>query len=157
MLRVRYMALAGAGLLALACGGATRDEAGTIIGPGNVSALELHVGDCFNDPSDTEAQVSSLAAVPCDDAHDNQVFALIDYTASDEAFPGQQALLDFSNEACTAPFSSFVGTTYAESRFVISALLPSADSWDQGDREVVCLLYDSSLESWTGTAEGRAE
>ena len=160
MLQIRRLAVlvAALGLLALACGGAERDDSGAVVGAGDVSAFEMRIGDCFDDPSSAEEQVSSLTAVPCETPHDNQVFALLDYPGgSDDAYPGQQTLLDYSNDACLEPFEPFVGKAYEESHFAISVLFPSSDSWDQGDREIVCFLYDLTLEPWEGTAEGRAE
>lgn len=145
------------GVLAIACSGAERDDRGEIVGAGDVSAFEMRLGDCFDNPEDPTAPVSSLAAVPCEDPHDNQVFALIDFPEGGDAFPGAQAIRDFATDACLEQFEPFVGRSYEESRFDISALYPSAESWDQGDREVICVLLDTAGEPWTGTAEGRAE
>ena len=133
-------------------------RAAAVVGAGNVSAFEMQVGDCFDDPTDAEAQVSSLSAVPCESPTTTRSSRCSSMPRrATRPTPASRTLLDYSSEACVAPFAPFVGKIYAESHFVISALFPSSESWDQGDREVVCFLYDLTLEPWDGTAEGRAE
>ena len=50
--------------------------------------FSLPVGTCFDDQDEAEA-ISSVPAVDCSEPHDNEVFALIDYTETDE-YPGSR-------------------------------------------------------------------
>jgi hypothetical protein len=139
-----------------ACGGATRDDAGTITEGGDVDVFTLSVGDCFS----TEAtdEVSNVGGVPCTDPHDSEVFALINYDADSSAeWPGQEAIDAFSDEGCVAEFEGFIGIPYSESRYYISYLQPTEGSWANGDREVVCLVVGEDGEQITGSLRGVAE
>ncbi|MCI0678240.1 MAG: septum formation family protein [Actinobacteria bacterium] len=124
---------------------------------GNVFTLEP--GTCFDDvdaffEEDSEG-VSDVPTVDCEDPHDNEVYATFD--VADGEFPGVDALVAEADERCLDVFEDYVGASYADSRFVYSYLLPTEDSWGQGDREIVCFLYDLNLEKLEGSAEGSGE
>lgn len=123
----------------------------------NQSVFELTVGTCINNPSE-EDQIQSVQSVPCDMAHDNEVFALVQFPAGEaDPFPGQQAITDFATAECQGQaFTDYVGIEWANSRFFTTQLTPTDGSWAQGDREIVCLLYDPTAPS-TGSARGSAQ
>lgn len=109
----------------------------------------IEVGMCFDDQED--AEVERLPTAPCDEPHENEVFHLYDVRA--EEHPGQEALTAAAEEVCRGePFVDYVGTTVEESRFEVYQILPTAESWEEGDREVVCVLYDPSDNTETGSA-----
>ncbi len=142
-------------LVLTACGGAQRDDAGTITEGGNVDVFSLSVGDCFS--TDATDEVGDVAGVPCDEPHDSEVYALVDYDAgSDAEWPGQDAIDEFSDSACVAEFEEFIGLSYDESIYYISYLQPTEESWAQGDREVVCLVGAQEGQV-TGTLRGIGE
>ena len=103
---------------------------------GNV--FSLTVGDCFNDP-DNLAEVSDVEIVACTETHDNEVYAA--YEIPGETFPGRTGVQTDASENCLARFDPYVGRDYQSSKFEISALTPTDQSWDQGDHEVVCFLF----------------
>ena len=102
--------------------------AGACGSEGNVFSME--VGMCFDNVTDD--LVSDVPRQDCDGPHDNEVFALYDVTG--DSLPDRQTML----EGCAERFETAVGTPYAESVYYLSALTPSDQSWDQGDREVIC-------------------
>lgn len=139
-------------LLALAaCGGAQRDDAGAIIEAGSEDVFALQVGDCFDDPAEF-GEIANVDAVPCAQPHDNEIYHTFDLPDGD--FPGDTAIDDAAFSNCLPAFESYVGTTYESSSLDISYLSPTLDSWDAGDREIACLLYDLNLEKLTGSMEG---
>ena len=119
-------------------------------GAGEVSALDLEAGLCFNDPGDEE-QVRSVSRVACDQPHDNEVFAVFDYTGQGEEFPGQEALGGQADEECEARFEDYVGIPYADSALRATYLTPSEQTWADGDREIVCYLYERDEQQLTGS------
>jgi hypothetical protein len=124
---------------------------------GNVFSLEP--GTCFDDvdaffEEDSEG-VSDVPTVDCDEPHDNEVFATFDLP--DGSYPGDDAVTTAADDGCIDRFADYVGIDYADSRFVSTYLVPTADSWADGDREVVCFLYDIDLAKIEGSAEGMAE
>jgi hypothetical protein len=143
-------------LLLTACGEATRDDEGHIVEEGTVSAFELKVGDCFNDPELNEDEtIEALAALPCESLHDNEVFYLVDYPGDEGAsFPTQEELDDFSNEQCETAFEPYVGLAYVESSLLLAPFQPTVESWAEGDREIVCILFDGEQEGLEDSMRG---
>ncbi len=133
---------------------AERDDKGAITTGGEASAFNLKVGDCFDDP-DSGGQIADVAAVPCTDPHDNEVFGL-EKNPADGDFPGTEQVNMFGEEKCSALFESYVGTAPAESSLQLATLNPTKDSWEQEeDRTAVCVL--SGEEKLTGSKKGSAE
>ena len=82
----------------------------------------------------------------------NEVYATYDIPGSD--FPGQNAVQANAGDGCLAAFDAYVGIDYFDSTLEISALTPTSDSWGQGDREVVCFLFDLNGAKLTTSARG---
>jgi hypothetical protein len=138
--------------LLAACGDdVDRDERGVIVESGEVSVFSLRVGDCFDDEGFDQEAVSSLAAVPCIEPHDNEAYALFDIASADASFPGADELLGLSDQACLQLFEDFVGVTYEDSELDFFPITPTSDSWADGDREVICSVYHFQLRKLTGT------
>jgi nitrite reductase/ring-hydroxylating ferredoxin subunit len=117
------------------------------------SVFDLTVGDCFNDPEDGAFEVQTVEMVECSEFHDNEVFASIIYGAAD-LYPGELQMFDFASEACLSHFEAFVGADYVTSTLEYSYLTPTQDSWDEGDREIICFLYDARFSKLTGSMAG---
>ena len=130
--------LIGAAIVVSACGG---------------DVFTLDVGTCFDDTDET--QVSSVPEVDCTEPHDNEVFAVFDYSGSD-TFPGSTAMNDAAQELCIEEFESYVGLSYEESALEVFPITPTEGSWDGGDREIICALYNLDLSKLTGSMEGSA-
>ena len=115
------------------------------------NVFSLEVGDCFDDeaaPGTEAVEISSVPIVECDQPHDNEVFAVFDLPDGD--FPGQAAVETSALDGCIERFEPYVGQPYETSLLEVYPIYPSSGSWDQGDQEVVCALYDSSLAKLTG-------
>lgn len=148
-------ALAGLALIGLAaCGDddAERDEEGQITESGDVDVFSLQVGDCINDDT-LSGDVASAAAVPCGEAHDNEVY--FSHMIEGDDFPGQEAVTTEADTACEQAFEEFVGVAYADSDLYFTHLTPTSGSWENGDREVLCLIYEPNQQV-TGSLEGAA-
>lgn len=117
-------------------------------GSERVRVFELSPGDCIRAPEDVTVELTELTSVPCDQPHELEVYADVDYPepadASGDAgstFPGDAALKDFADGACAEEFASYVGVDYRDSRLFFTYLVPSARSWEvEKDRTVVCLV-----------------
>jgi hypothetical protein len=125
--------------------------AGEIDGRGEtITVLELAMADCWDDPQ-SEDLVDEIEVLPCDEPHDYEVFEVFD--AADGEFD-RATVSDGANERCLAAFDAFVGIAYEESRLGFFPLIPTADGWEAGDREVLCSLADSGGKKLVGTMEG---
>lgn len=121
------------------------------------SVFELEQGDCFTATGD---QVETVTVVGCEDAHIYEVFAVFDHEADeDEAYPGDEAILDYADTQCQPLFEDYVATDYQSSIYWITSVTPSDETWDEGDdREIVCTLkLGEEGEETAGSAEGTGE
>lgn len=117
---------------------------------GNV--FELAVGDCFDDSSGTDTELSDVPVVDCAEPHDNEVFFTFDMADGD--FPGDDAILAEAESRCLPAFEDYVGLDYASSQLDIFPITPTEGSWSNGDREVICALYDLDLAKLEGSMQG---
>ena len=118
---------------------------------GDVFTLE--VGTCYDDIDETA--ISSVPEVDCSDPHDNEVFAVFDYTGSD-TFPGSEAMNDAAQQLCVDAFEEYVGLRYEESAFEVYPITPNEGGWNSGDREIICALYNPDLSKLIGSMQGAA-
>jgi hypothetical protein len=123
-------------------GAAGRDGSGDIDEAGELSAFSFRLGDCWNDPP-LDTSVSDVIAVPCDQPHDAEVYAVFSLDEGDGGFPGDDAVADSSQAGCVERFTEFAGAEYAVSELEVVYLSPTSDSWEsEGDRVVVCSVSD---------------
>jgi hypothetical protein len=123
-------------------------------GPGSddASAFEIRVGDCLNDAT-ASGTVTTVPIVPCTEPHDSEAYASI--MLDDGDFPGDDAIQEKANAGCVEQFTEFVGLEYNASELEYTFYFPSEDSWSQGDREILCEVYDPESQT-TGTLRGAA-
>lgn len=119
----------------------------------SVDATELAIGDCFsNPPADEEqAQLTEVDVVPCDQPHEQEVYALTTLPAG--KFPGEDAVDTEAQDFCSAEFEGYVGRAYESSELEAAYLVPSPESWAYADdREIACTVLgpfgNSSSESF---------
>ena len=130
---------------ALACSGLedldlpeTNDNKGSNgASPEEHDVFNMRVGMCFQDV--TGDTVADLPVVDCSQAHDNEVYHLFDVSLSSFSEAGIEAEAE---RECIRAFEDYVNLAYPESRYIAAWLTPTMDSWQQGDREVICILYD---------------
>ena len=125
---------------------ADRDNAGQITAGGSVSATALREGDCVNDLKDTTSLLS-LPAVPCNQAHEGEVFAVFDLPAG--PYPGQSGVDDAVNTECSGRLAGYSTTAAADPGVGLFSVYPLEQNWKAGDRQVVCIAAPFS-----GTASG---
>jgi hypothetical protein len=119
------------------------------------SVFDLEVGDCF---SESEEQLETVTVVDCETAHVYEVYHVFDHEAGgDEEYPGDEEILEYADTECQVPFEDFIGLSYEESQWFITSVTPSQETWDTGDREIVCTVNLEDGSEVTGSAEGSAE
>ena len=143
----------GLGVAAFAGTGAfsddtTRDDAGAIVESGGLGAYVMQIGDCFNDP-DAEL-IESVEGIPCDQPHDNEVYAEFDYPADE--WPGEEQLFQDAWYRCLDRFEGYVGRDYETSALDIWLFGPVEEGWAEGDRLITCFVFDYYGEKLTVSA-----
>lgn len=168
-----------------ACSDATvdttdRNSAGEVVEGGDVGVLKLQVGDCISkaaldgtsDPSasPTAQEVDSLAAVPCTEPHGGEVVLVSQDMFKDlDEFPSVDDLFTQAEAPCIKAIADYTGFDFEEflnstapadvdTIFAPYTMVPTADSWDTGDRGMLCvaITVDEALETvveTTGSAK----
>ena len=128
------------------------------------SVERLEPGDCFDEPS--APVFNEVDPVSCDEAHDYEVFAIIEITpsltgaasASDlDAYPGNDAVYEGAAVGCLDHFEDYVGAAWEESLVWLNAFTPTQEGWENGDRTGICVLYqgsEQSVDKTTGSLRG---
>jgi len=144
------LTLSGCAFLDQLTGGPERDTDGQVVsGDETTDVFTLRVGDCLND-ADAGEEVETVPTVPCDEPHDSEVYASV--IMPDDAFPGQEAIFELADAECLAEFEAFVGGDWDTSPYDFSYYYPTEGSWADGDREILCVIYDPE-----GPVEGSLE
>jgi hypothetical protein len=153
---VKTTASLAAVLLVLLSGCSTdapRDSAGQVTAAATTDAFSIEVGDCVGKVDGDSAQ--KLPLMPCEQAHFWEAYASSTLDGTD--FPGTSQVNDLSDKACRAAFTGFVGIARDDSKYEVTFLTPTKESWTQAqDREVVCLVGSSS-GNITGSLKGKAK
>lgn len=122
------------------------------------SVADLSPGDCFDDQSAGGELVEEFETVPmvdCDKPHDNEAYAVFDLP--DGAYPGDDAITEQGLDGCLPLFEGYVGSSYETSRLDIFPITPLAELWADGNREIICALYDVDLAKLTGSMRDSGE
>lgn len=139
----RQMVMAGMAVLGLLLAAGCDDDTEQA---GASTLFHLKTGECFDSSAGTEGrtvEVKDVTSVPCPDAHDGEVFAVVAHPAADDAdYPGDDAVADFAAGECLQHFAPYTGAGYDDSDLEVASVRPDRDSWrDKDDREVACVLY----------------
>nr|WP_244960662.1 septum formation family protein [Pseudoclavibacter chungangensis] len=112
--------------------------------------FNLKPGDCFDLNVDESA---ALLYVSCDPPHLYEAYA--SYSMPGEStYPGDDEVDMFATTSCLDSFTSYVGTTHAQSMFTISWISPTQRSWESlNDREILCTLTPVDGYATTGSAK----
>ena len=145
------------GLVLASCGGANpavRDASGQVVEGGEVDAFDLRVGDCFINQN--AGQFNSVPVVPCAELHFYELFHSFDVPGVE--YPGADEVSAIASDTCADQFENFIGFSYGDSVWDVTAVTPTEDTWDdEGGREAICAVYPLNGIETTGTARGIAE
>ncbi len=111
--------------------------------PEDTNVFTLAVGDCLVDPG-SEGEVSEVPVVPCEQPHTGEIFYA--HIMTNPALPAEAEMQGIVDTECVGRFEGFVGIPYEDSALSVSWLSPTAESWDAGDRELLCIVNGPSNE-----------
>jgi hypothetical protein len=138
-----------------------RDEDGQVVDETEVDAYRIQVGDCFN--GQLPSSVDSITAVPCDQPHDQEAYAVFDLDVDgqpagpDVAYPGDDKVQLLAQRDCIVQFTGYVGSAYETSILEVGLLVPTQATWEEiDDREVVCTVHRADGGQLEATAQGTA-
>ena len=111
---------------------------------------QLKVGDCVNDLH-TSTDVQSLPGVPCAQSHEGEVFAVFDLPSG--VYPGQAAVREQAGTECNDRLAAYSPSALNNPSLGLVTLYPQQQSWEGGDRGVVCIATDKTGPT-TGSIQG---
>ncbi|WP_406495315.1 DUF4190 domain-containing protein [Streptomyces sp. NBC_01604] len=102
-------------------------------------------GECFDSPTGLEGSTYDLDEVSCAGAHDGEVFAVVVLPGGD--FPGDASVTATAEDKCYALRSAYAMDAWAVPDDVdVYYVVPSAESWDLGDREITCAFGNTDSD-----------
>jgi hypothetical protein len=124
-----------------------------LIPGGGDDVFSISVGDCWDDQDVNATEVSTVTSIDCAKPHDNEAYASVKLDDGD--YPGDEALLNSADQGCYDEFQAFMGIAYEDSQINYTYFYPTTESWDVGDREILCFVYEDQTKV-TGTLAGSA-
>ncbi len=139
--------IAGAALTGCSAVRDVIDVAGPVVDAVNDEDTWLTVGDCFDETGDDI--VSDVPTIDCALPHDYEVYATINLDKA--VWPGDDEIFSLADDACYAPFTTWVGIPFENSTLDYTYYVPTEDGWNNyDDREVSCIMFDPAGKT-TGT------
>lgn len=111
--------------------------------------VDADAGECLLLESDGSV-VTGTTTVDCTEPHDAEVY--LTGTFPESSFPGDSYLAGEADVTCLNAFESYVGTPYADSIYYYDWLVPTEDSWESGDRELLCAIVSGDGSRLVGSA-----
>lgn len=143
--------IVGIALFLLFTLGAASSSAGSpldpFLPPAENDTFALPVGTCLDELATT--YITSDNVLDCAQPHNFEIFR--SFLVDDGAFPGESVFEEQAYEKCDAAFADFVGLPYADSTLEYTYLSPTKETWAQGDREILCMIFDPSVAQTTGS------
>jgi len=115
------------------------------------TVFQVEDGDCLASDPSVQGEVSEVPKVDCEAPHFSEVFHIA--TIDADALPSAADMEGIVEDQCLTEFETFVGMPYVESALEVTWLEPTPESWERGDRELVCMITDPAGQT-TGSLEG---
>lgn len=114
-----------------------------------VEMNDLRAGTCGS-PAPGATFIAAIRVENCNEPHKFEVSGTLQRPESLlDAYPGRITLEADAERNCRAPFEAHTGKTYPDfdSVLEVQGIPPSALTWDDGDRTVICFIItrDGSL------------
>lgn len=125
-------------LTAAACGGEThKDDA--FIDAGVTGLLDIEVTECFSDPEYSDfAGEDVVIYTPCVDGADNQSYMFVH---APDAPWDRDTVAELGWDECGKGFEK-QWTSKGDSGLDFYPILPTPETWADGDRAIMCAVYD---------------
>lgn len=168
-------------LLLVACGGGGGSSGGSSSSgdtvnssPSTKALTDLQAGDCAT-PENNGTFVNGLAVGDCSTPHNMEVAGRLDFSAigdpayaADAEYPGHLAVQQEAYKQCQPVFESWTGVPFwpenwkeavagggtPSTTYDIETITPSASTWADGDRSVICLIVRLDGQQLTERVSG---
>ena len=131
---------------------AARSSTGELTKAGDLQAVDLKVGDCFDLKDPSADEVNDVTAGPCTTEHEFELFFVGGLPEGE--YPADAVFDQYVVDNCNPAFTTYVGTAYDASELDIYWLVPTDDAWSAGDRTVQCAAFHPRIHRLTQTVRG---
>ena len=119
--------------------------------PWSVYWQNLKPGLCVMFPDEDEA--FDVTVTDCRADHHGEVM-LRTTLPGDRTWPGDDAIDAAATALCEKAFPRYVGLPFDESRLEVDFIITDRDGWEDGDRRLICLVYDPEGETTAVVLKG---
>jgi hypothetical protein len=112
------------------------------------SVFGLRAGECVNSGP---GGVSAPTVVPCDQAHDAEVYAR--FALAGARWPGTAGIGALARHGCTARLDGYLNPQLATAVLAESYVFPGQGAWNAGERTVICEIRGTAGKL-TGSVRG---
>jgi hypothetical protein len=133
---------------------ARRDETGQITTAGDVKVTDLRVGDCFDEKDPGAEEIEEVQAKPCTEPHELETFYVNTMPVGD--YPGNAQVEEWVGGNCVPQFEQYVGTSVQVTTLDLAWYAPTVEGWNDGDRTVLCAVYDPNNAELTESLRNAA-
>ena len=111
----------------------------------------LKPGMCVFEPDEDESV--DVTVTDCRAEHHGEV-TLRTTLPGDRTWPGDAAVDALAAVVCEKAFAKYVGVAFDESRLDVYHYTTQRDGWEDGDRRLICLVYDPEEETTSVALRG---
>ena len=144
--------IVGAGAIGGALLNAGRSSTGEINKPGDLTAADIRVGDCFDLKDATATEIEKVTARPCADAHEYEMIFVGSLPTG--TYPPDSVFGTYVDTNCDPAFAAYIGTPFRSTTLGVYYLVPTEDAWKDGDRAVQCAVHDPGNKALKGSLRG---
>ncbi|MEY9927626.1 hypothetical protein ABH926_002260 [Catenulispora sp. GP43] len=121
-----------------------RDSSGTISKSGNLDAVSLRAGDCYEKPTDASVAFDSVKAIPCTQPHNAQAFYSFTYPGATSVAPSDDDLTTNAQPLCENAAKTKVDQSKLPQNAQPSMLYADESTWAQGYHDITCVYENDS-------------
>lgn len=126
-----------------------RDSSGSISKSGNLDAVSLRSGDCYEKPTDASVGFDSVKAIPCTQPHNAQAFYSFTYPNATSVAPSDDDLTANAQPLCESAAKDKVDQSKLPQNAQPSMLFADESTWSQGYHDITC-VYENDTD-FTGS------
>ena len=98
---------------------------------------------------------AAFVETDCAAPHQVEVGPVFDYPAgADIDFPGTENVDGYAFQECIERFERYIGRPDVESSIDFLLVAPDEEGWEDGDRRIACVLYQTNFDALTGPLAG---
>ena len=113
-------------------------------------STDLKVGQCIQVPD--SSQVGSVVTTECTEEHTGEVYYIL--TLTQDTLPSRAEIEKLTSDTCDDNFEAYVGSATNETELDVTAMFPTKNSWDKGDRDIVCIVIPAEGKTLTQSVKG---